>query len=219
MIRARQKLGDEIAESLRQDILAGRYEQGERIPLDAIAQELDVSSMPVREALIALANEGLVSVEPRRGFRARPLSRADLDDVFEIQAALTGVLVGRAAQVATAEDIANLREIHSGLERLAERNMTKATLREAARLNSEFHRYINRIPDGERVRWFLKLSHKYVRGDLYEAVPGILDASLSDHPKLIDAIEAGDSVEARRLAEKHFAQGAELVGCLIEVPA
>lgn len=216
MIRVRQKLGDEIAESLRQDILAGRYEAGQRIPLDALAQELDVSSMPVREALITLSNEGLVDVEPRRGFRAKPLSQQDLDDLFEVQAVLTGILAARAAAAATAEDIDNLREIHRKLQVLSEKNLTKATLRDAARLNAEFHRYIAKIPDGDRVRWFLRLSHRYVRGDLYEAVPGILDASLRDHPKIIAALENHDAAESRRLAEEHFAQGSKLVGCLIE---
>lgn len=219
MHRPRKKLGDEIADVVRQDILAGKYESGEKISLDSLAEELDVSSMPVREALITLANEGLVEVKPRRGFRAKPLTRGDLDDVFEIQAALTGVLVARAAKVATSEDVENLRSLHSRLEALAERNMTKATLREVATLNAEFHRAINRIPNGERVRWFLRLSHKYVREDLYEVVPEILEASLRDHPLIIDAIEKGDSERARELAIAHFTPGAELLGCLSEVPA
>lgn len=219
MVGARPKLGDEIAETLRQDILRGRYESGEKISLDSLAQELEVSSMPVREALITLSNEGLVELRPRRGFRARPLSRQDLDDVFEIQGVLTGVLVARAAASATEEDVANLRAIHAKLEALSSKNLTKATLRDAARLNAEFHRYINRIPEGDRVRWFLRLSHKYVRDDLYEAVPGILDASLRDHPAIIEAIAAGDAELARKLAVDHFAQGADLIGCLVEVPA
>lgn len=197
----------------------GRYEAGEKISLDALAQELEVSSMPVREALITLSNEGLVELRPRRGFRAKPLTRQDLDDVFEIQGVLTGVLVGRAAEAATAEDIENLRAIHSKLEVLSTKSLTKATLRDAAQLNAEFHRYINRIPEGDRVRWFLRLSHKYVRDDLYEAVPGILDASLRDHPAIIDALEAHDSEAARRLAVAHFAQGAELVGCMNDASA
>lgn len=215
MIRERRKLGDEIADSLRQDILAGRYEMGQRIPLDALAQQLDVSSMPVREALISLSNEGLVDVEPRRGFRAKPLVQEDLDDLFEVQAVLTGILAGRAAKAATAEDIEHLRLIHSKLEALSDKNLTKATLREAARLNAEFHRYIAKIPQGDRVRWFLRLSHRYVRDDLYEAVPGILNASLSDHPRIIAALESHDVEGSRKLAEEHFAQGASLIGCLI----
>lgn len=214
MIRVRQKLGDEIAESLRQDILAGRYEMGERIPLDAVAQELGVSSMPVREALITLSNEGLVDVEPRRGFRARPLTQTDLDDMFDVLAALTGVLVARAAVVATDEDIAHLRAIHEKLVALDGRTLNKATMRQASKLNDEFHRYIAKIPEGDKVRWFLRMTHRFVRADLYEVVPGILDASMHDHVKIIEALERHDPVEARRLAEAHFAQGSQLIGCL-----
>jgi len=212
-VAPRKKLGDEIADSLRQAILSDQYAPGEKIGLESVANELDVSVMPVREALITLANEGLVEVESRRGFRAKPLSQDDLGDLFEIQAHLTGILVARAAEVATSEDVAALRRNHEQLVELSEKPLTKANTRKAGQLNAEFHRYIARIPRGERVRWFLRLTHRYVRSDLFEAVPSVLDAALRDHPLIIDAIERHDVDEARRLAENHFAQGPQLMGC------
>jgi DNA-binding GntR family transcriptional regulator len=215
-VAPRKKLGDEIADTLRQAILSGEYATGEKIGLEDLANQLGVSIMPVREALITLSNEGLVDVESRRGFRARPLSQSDLDDLFEIQAHLTGILVGRAAKVITPEDLEELRANHKALVALSKKPMTPANLRKASQLNAEFHRYIAKIPDGDRVRWFLRLTHRYVRSDLYEAVPGVLDASLNDHPAIIDALERGDAEGAARLAEKHFVQGADLIGCTTE---
>lgn len=217
-VAPRKKLGDEIADTLRQAILTGQYVAGEKIGLEAVANYLDVSVMPVREALITLANEGLVELESRRGFRAKPLTQEDLDDVFEIQAHLTRILVQRAAQVATPEDIAYLRHNHELLVALADKPTTAANTRRAGELNSDFHRYIAKIPHGDRVRWFLRLTSRYVRDDLFESVPGILDAALAEHPKIIDALEQHDVERAGDLAEKHFAQGAHMVGCSI-VPA
>lgn len=218
-LESRKKLGEEIADTLRQAILSGQYAKGEKIGLENLANQLGVSVMPVREALVALANEGLVEVESRKGFRARPLEQADIDDLFEIQAHLTGILVRRAAKVVTPEDIANLRRIHQALVEVSQKRLTPANLRKANQLNAEFHRYIAKIPQGDRVRWFLRLTHRFVRSDLYEAVPGVLDASLRDHPKIIDALERGDAAEAGRLAEQHFAQGAELLGCTTAMAA
>lgn len=213
---ARKKLGDEIADTVRQAILSGEYAFGEKIVVETLAEELGVSTMPVREALLTLANEGLVEMESRRGFRARPLDQGDLDDLFEIQAHLTGILVGRAAKVIEPDDIAALREIHERLVAQSAKSMTRANMRKVSELNAEFHRYIAKIPQGDRLRWFLRLTHRYVRSDLYESVPGILDASLHDHPRLIEALERGDAAEATRLAEEHFAQGARLIGCTAE---
>ncbi|GAA5050776.1 GntR family transcriptional regulator [Thermocatellispora tengchongensis] len=211
----RPKLSDEIIENLRQAILSGSYSRGAKLGLEELAEELGVSIMPVREALIALANEGLVVAEPRRGFRASPLLQQDLDDIFEIQAHLAGILAARAAEAATAEDVATLREIHRRFEELSREPAGGTRSAALGELNTGFHRYINKLPPGDRVRWFLRLTNRFVRQDLFESVPGMLEGALRDHPPIIEAIAARDSARARRLMEEHFAQGASLLGCAL----
>lgn len=206
----RRKLADEVVDTLRQALLRGDYEPGERLGMDEIAAQLGVSAMPVREALVALANEGLVRAEPRRGFRARPLDEQDLDDLFEIQAHLSGILASRAAAVITPEQVAQLRRIHRSIESACRKPRSVATMRRIFQLNDEFHQAVHRIPPGDRVRWFLRMTSRFVREDLYEAVPGIVEGSLNDHPRIIDALEKGRAELARKLSEEHFLQGAEL---------
>ncbi|MBB5136856.1 DNA-binding GntR family transcriptional regulator [Thermocatellispora tengchongensis] len=212
---ARPKLSDEVIETLRQAILSGAYPHGAKLGLEELAEELGVSIMPVREALIALANEGLVVAEPRRGFRASPPEQQDIDDIFEIQAHLAGILAARAAKVATEEDIARLRDIHERFAALSEEPPSRERSAELGRLNTEFHRQINKLPPGDRVRWFLRLANRFVRQDLFESVPGVVEGALQDHPAIIEAIEARDSERARRLVEEHFTQGASLLGCTL----
>lgn len=214
----RLKLSDEIIESLRQALLSGSYPEGAKLGLEELAEELGVSIMPVREALIALANEGLVIAEPRKGFRASPLQQQDLDDIFEIQAHLAGILAARAAKVATEEDVAKLWEMHHRFEAVSQEPPGKERSAKLGELNTEFHRQINKLPPGDRVRWFLRLTNKFVRQDLFESIPGTLESALKDHPRIIEAIAAHDSEQARRLMEEHFAQGASLVGCTLAGP-
>ena len=63
-----------VTDTLRQRILGGQYEQGERLVENTLSLELGVSRIPVREALRALAAEGLVRIEPRRGASVARLS-------------------------------------------------------------------------------------------------------------------------------------------------
>jgi DNA-binding GntR family transcriptional regulator len=211
-VSSRPKLAEEVTDSIRQAILTGMYQRGDKLLLEELAADLGVSIMPVREALITLSNEGLVAAEPRRGFRATPLEREDLDDIFEVQARLAGILAARAALVATPADIAQLRTLQARLEQLAGSSSTRAK-KQLGRVNGEFHRYINKLPLGDRVRWFLRLTTKFVRQDLFESVPGVLESALRDHPNIIDAMERGAAEECRILMEAHFLQGAHLMGC------
>ena len=214
-VAQRPKLADEIVDTLRQALLSGTYPVGVKLPLEELADQLGVSVMPVREALISLTNEGLVKAEPRRGFQAQPLAPGDLSDVFELHAHLAGILTGRAAEVATPEDIAFLRNQQQALELLAQEPANSGTLKRAGELNAEFHRHIHKIPNGDRLRWFLRSTSRLVRSDLFEfAAPGIFEASIVDHPAIIAAIEQHDGELARKLTEAHFQQGPRLTGCV-----
>ena len=209
---SRQTAGDQAEAAVFDAIMDGTIPPGSPLRLQELAEQLGMSIMPVREALIALSNEGLVIAEPRRGFRANPLTQADLDDIFQIQAQLGGVLAARAAREATPEDVETLRALHAELEaasRLPEGEERAAKLE---KLNGAFHRHINKIPTGDRLRWFLRLTNKFVRRDLFDSVPGMTEGALHDHPAIIEAIAAGDADAARRLMEDHFLQGSALVG-------
>jgi DNA-binding GntR family transcriptional regulator len=210
-VKERPKLGEEITAELRQAILSGAFEQGQRLGLEEVAEQLGVSAMPVREALITLASEGFVTALPRRGFRVETLARQDLDDLFAIHAHLSGILAARAAAIISPEDLSRLKEIHAELVRLDTEPVTPDTSAQMNKINESFHRLINKIPPGDRIRWFLRLTSKFIRNDLYEASPGWRKASIIDHPKIIAALEAHDPEAARRLVESHLLQGVQLI--------
>jgi DNA-binding GntR family transcriptional regulator len=206
-VRPRFKVADEVIEQIRQAILSGEYHQNERLGLESLAEELGVSVMPVREALMALSKEGLVQAIPRKGFRATPLDAQDVLDVFSLHAYLASILAGRAAQVITDEQIAELREIHESISNLASAPMTAGSARKLEELNNEFHRYINRIPAGSRIRWFIRFTAGLLRTDSYGTIPGWEEATLTDHPQIIAALAAHDAERARALMEAHFLKG------------
>src|SRR6187200_1949486 len=92
MLRQRQKppprLSDVVANSLREDILAGRLPPGTRLDIGQLSRRFQISRTPIDDGLRRLEDEGLVIVAPRRGTFVAPLDARDLDEVFQIRAAL-----------------------------------------------------------------------------------------------------------------------------------
>ncbi|MGE0217463.1 GntR family transcriptional regulator, partial [Mycolicibacterium sp.] len=77
----REQLSDEVAGRLRSEIMTGALRAQTFIRLDETAARLGVSITPVREALRTLRGEGMVELEPHRGYRVVPLSRTDIEDI------------------------------------------------------------------------------------------------------------------------------------------
>ena len=209
-VATRPKLGLEISDHLRQALLSGKFERDQHLVLEDLAAQLGVSIMPVREALIGLANEGLVKALPRRGFRATPLSPGDLEDIFELHAHIAGILAARAAKVITEEQLEELRAMHAKFESLSGKRMTKAIASELNGLNDNFHRLINKVASGDRLRWFLKSTSLLIRRDFYQASDDWIEATLKDHPAIIDALERRDAKRVQALMDTHLKQGADL---------
>lgn len=206
----RGRIGDEIERHLCDAILSGRYKHGERLSPNALAQEYDVSAMPVREALVALHKVGLVEMVARRGFRVARLSWRDVEDGFAVQAFITGRLAEYAAAVITPDDVAGLRRLQADIERAAA-TVGPDTAAHVEELNYTFHRTINMLSDAKQLRQFLRVATGAIPRQLHALIPGWIDATVSEHAQIIDALEAHDGATARRLLEAHVRRAGALV--------
>lgn len=209
---ARKKLGQETTRYLRDALLSGQYATGERMAVHQLAESLGVSTMPVREALVTLANEGLLEVIPRRGFRVARMGLRDVEDAFRVHAFVAGLLIEEAAPIITPSTIAELRKTQEAiLESFGQRQNEQQLAHRVEELNFKFHRTINHVPDAKRLRWFLRAAARYVPRRFYETIPGWKEATRDRHGAIIDALEARDAVEARRLMEEHVIEAGTLV--------
>ena len=208
----RKKLGEETTRYLRDALLSGQYATGERMAVHQLAESLGVSTMPVREALVTLANEGLLEVIPRRGFRVATMGLRDVEDAFRVHAHVAGLLIEEAAPIITAATIAELRRIQGAiLESFDEPRDERQLAQRVEELNFKFHRTINHVPDAKRLRWFLRAATRYVPRRFYETIPGWNEATRDRHGAIIDALDARDASEARRLMELHVIEAGRLV--------
>ncbi|ETK33125.1 GntR family transcriptional regulator [Microbispora sp. ATCC PTA-5024] len=100
----RSTLGDDVYETLRALILEHSMRPGDRVNIDALARELDVSPTPVREALARLESDGLVRKRPLAGYTVSPLlTRAEFTQMFEMRLLLECAAARWAAERATPE--------------------------------------------------------------------------------------------------------------------
>lgn len=98
------------ASRIRDGIMVGRYPPGEKLWQDRLAKELDVSRIPIREALFALASEGLVTLLPNRGAIVPELSEADLEELYALGMALESMAARRAVAQLTPIDLAVMKD-------------------------------------------------------------------------------------------------------------
>jgi DNA-binding GntR family transcriptional regulator len=113
-------LRDAARSAIRAWLITGELPAGEIFSAPSLAQKLGVSATPVREALLDLANEGLLEPVPNRGFRVVTFNERDLDEIFEFRALLEVPLVGRVAGRLDQAQVAHLRRLLKELEDAAE---------------------------------------------------------------------------------------------------
>jgi DNA-binding GntR family transcriptional regulator len=140
---------EQVSEHVRRLIFDGTLRPGDRIPQDAIAAELGVSRIPVREALIEMARDGLIVNEPHIGAFVGDFDEEVLRDHFDIVAMLQGMAAERLAERGDAQ-------IYAQLERLAtliDQSVDPIEIHEAA---IEFQRVVNYGGGSARIRAVLR---------------------------------------------------------------
>ncbi|HEY8311074.1 MAG TPA: GntR family transcriptional regulator, partial [Gemmatimonadaceae bacterium] len=112
----RQTVTHQATEALRERILRGVYADDTPLRQDALAAELGVSRIPIREALRQLEAEGLVVFNPHRGAVVSSLSVDEINELFELRAQIEGDLVRRAIMRTTVESISRAKDILKAYE-------------------------------------------------------------------------------------------------------
>lgn len=200
-------IGEGVTTQIRRWILSGELKPGSRLVLRELSDQLGVSPMPVREALIALATEGLIVGKPNRGFRVVQLTKTDVQDVFAIYSHIACLVTERVATDRPPELVPQIRSIQ---DKIVETAQLPDSAEAVEVLNHEFHRTINTSIPADRLRLFLRMAARHVPRHFY-VVPGWIDITLDDHPPMIEAIAAGDSVRARDLMASHLDKTGEML--------
>ena len=210
-----QNLTQSTYEALRADLLACRIAPGSKLKIQELCNRLSVSLGAIREALSRLTSEGLVVSEPQRGFRAAPISLADLRDLTMVRIEVESLCLRRAIEVGTVEWEVRLVAAYHRLSRTPERPVSDPMRSddEWADAHAAFHAA---LVDGADSPWLLRLhSQLYAQSERYRrlSIPlGGSDRNVGkEHQDILDAALKRDADGAVALLTQHLNYTTEIL--------
>ncbi|MYX42616.1 FCD domain-containing protein [Streptomyces sp. SID89] len=201
--RGRQ-LSEEVMAHIRNLIFSGGVRRGDFLRLEPIAEELGVSTTPVREGMLALASEGLIELIPRRGFVVVGLTREDVQDLLWAQAAIAGELAARSARKITDRGVEHLVVIQERHDRAAR----EGEFAELDRLGHEFHRYVNVTAAAPRLAQLLGATLQHMP---QRFVAPHVRVTLHQHLEILDALRRRDVRGVRSQMRRHCLAAGEAI--------
>lgn len=206
------KIGDQhsplfavIRDKICERILSGEFAPGARLVEGKLSAEMAVSRIPIREALRALAAEGLVTIEPRRGASVAVLSDEMVYDMVEVRATLEGLNAKLAAQRRNDQTVESLQKIlNAGAAAVDEQNTSQFIS-----LNAQFHEALATIAGNTVLTELIRSLRE--RTALLFAPGNIRKAreNWEDHTQILNAVIAGNGDLAGLLAAQHVHNAAK----------
>lgn len=199
--RDHRPLSDAISAEIKQAILSGRYESGQRLVEESLAVELGVSRNPVREALRQLESEGFVEIVPRHGASVATIGNREAHELFQVRGALEALSARLAAANASDDDLASLEEIViRGVAAAASGEILSLPA-----LNTEFHDRLVEVGGNRQLAQMI--------GDLRDRIQWIYARrierravrSWEEHRVLFEAVAGRDPERAAHVALEHIA--------------
>lgn len=201
-IKNHKPLREVVFENLREAILKGRLQPGERLMEVQLADKMGVSRTPIREAIGRLELEGLVVTTPRRGTYVADCSPQDIANTFEIRGTLEALAAQLAAQRATPLESVALQETLCQIEAA----ITAQEMEQVVRLDGKFHSLLYKASHNQQL---MQILHN-LRGQIlrYRAItlatPGRMNFVLEEHRGIAEAIVLRDARLAHQLALNHI---------------
>lgn len=192
---------DAVYATLRDAIIEGLFEPLERLSEELLAQRFAVSRTPIREALLRLEAEQLVTRIARRGLVVRRISAEEVLEVYAVRETLDGFAARLAASVASPPEIARLRWINN----LLRTAVAKAEYAPIVALNLQFHEALFEAGHNGLLSQFARQVHDRVRRfPRTLSYPGQSELAVVEHERIVDAIEQGNGDAAARCASEHI---------------
>jgi DNA-binding GntR family transcriptional regulator len=202
-------LAERAFATLHEAIVTGVLTPGERLPIEDLAEVLEMSPMPIREALRLLDSVGLVENIPHRGARVTELSIDDLREVYEARLALEPLAVRHAAENFTDEDASRATDALAA-------HVKASRQRDLGRIWSTHTAFHFALYDAAKSRWMSRLirplwesSERYRFAML--PVRMNLDKRRSEHELILQACVGHDAPAAARELHNHLARTANLI--------
>jgi DNA-binding GntR family transcriptional regulator len=197
----RYSLRSRIFFKVRDDIISGRYQNGDVLVESKLAEEFGVSRTPVREAIRQLELEGLVRTVSNRGIVVEGISSRDVQDIYTIRGLIESLAARWAAERITPEELRQLKETVELQEFYASKN----DVDQVTRLDTRFHELILNACKSKPLRHALGGFVAYAQRARVVSlnVPGRISRTLAEHRAIFEAIANKDPDNAEQAVNLH----------------
>lgn len=196
---------------IKNAIITGNFAPGKRLTEEALAETLDVSRTPIREAIKMLETDGLIVPYKRRGYTVREFSTDDIRQIYNLRALLESHGTSEAALNRTPEEIATIREKNDNYERAISqwKRSDIITIKNIQQANQEFHEAIFKAAKNEHLRLLISkvVVVPLVFRSFYWYNERQLLRSLEVHRTILKAIENQEPERAKIAMQEHIYQG------------
>lgn len=191
-----------ITDTLRTDIMKGRFEPGDRLLETTLAEEYGVGRSVVRSALVELTTEGLIERQANRGATVRRITAAEAIQITEARAVLESLIASQAARHASAADHVELAKIIADMEAATSDDDSQAY----SELNAVLHQRLRDMSDHDIASALVdnlqaRAAHHQYR---LAMMPGRSLESLDQHRVIVEAVVAGDEAGAAQAMHDHL---------------
>jgi len=202
-----QTVAEGVYQHLRRELLTGRLEPGQWLREQELAEALDVSRTPVREAIRQLAQEGLLQIEANRGVRVRGLSLEEAVATYEVRNRLESMAAGLAARNVTDEARAELSQHLEAMNAVDPEDQA-----EHIRTDNEFHALVARLSGNPVLEELVeKLSERVMRVKILTRDVNVSAEARAQHTRIVEAISRGDEEAAAEAMSRHVRTNLQIV--------
>ena len=207
-------LRDVVFNTLREAILKGELQPGERLMELQLASKLGVSRTPIREAIRMLEQEGLAVTVPRKGAEVARMTLKDMEDVLEIREALDELAAQIACERISSEQMNRLKDTKKEFERI----LASGEVKEIADVDVKFHDIIYEATDNAKLVYLLNnLREQLFRYRVeYLKNQENYPALIQEHEAIVSALEARDKTKVTEAMHEHVTNQAVAVKAVIQ---
>jgi len=200
-LSATRLMSEEIADILRENIISGNINPGEKVNEYQVAKLLNISRPPIREAFRLLAAEGLITLVPRKGAFISKMSSQEVKEIYEMKSMMESFAVRLAISILEEKELSELDSILKVMEQKIKENNFK----QIQKLNIEFHRKMIGMSKNQKlIRFYESIVlpiRRYQRLGL--SAPSSWEISLAEHGSIVEAIRSKNIELAEKLTREH----------------
>ena len=197
----KQNISHDVVEYFKRMILNGELNPGDRIVETKFARELGISQTPIREAMHQLSGEGIVTIVPNKGPVIKELQKSDVFEIYSLRAAIEGLAIRIATQIASDEAVEELERFYSGMKVKLEDPSVDTLLQDSLYI----HQSIIKLSKHERlINTYESISFQIALVNRILGRESTKQKEVDQHLELIEALKERNPDQAEKVMRKHI---------------